>query len=132
MALLMGATMAMVMLVFMWGMYKSRAANIGILVGGAVVFAVSLWLVRSQETVADVSYMEAMIPHHSIAIMTSERAHIRDPRVRQLADDIIEAQVREIGEMKRLIADLEANPTVAGAPDLPPRKADAEGAPQQP
>jgi uncharacterized protein (DUF305 family) len=121
MALLMGATMAMVMLVFMWGMYKSRAANIGILVGGAVVFAVSLWLVRSQETVADVSYMEAMIPHHSIAIMTSERAHIRDPRVRKLADGIIEAQVREIGEMKNLIANLEKKPVPDDAKDLPAR-----------
>ncbi|WP_223252484.1 DUF305 domain-containing protein [Paracoccus mutanolyticus] len=65
---------------------------------------------RSQETVDDISYMKAMIPHHSIAIMTSERAHIRDPRVRALADRIIEAQVREIGEMKALIADLERNP----------------------
>jgi uncharacterized protein (DUF305 family) len=85
------------------------------------VFAGALWLVRSQETLSDVSYMKAMIPHHSIAIMTSERAHIRDPRVRKLADDIIEAQVREIGEMKRLIADLERNPPPAGAPDLQPK-----------
>jgi uncharacterized protein (DUF305 family) len=58
--------------------------------------------------VDDVSYMRAMIPHHSIAIMTSERANITDPRVRELADGIIEAQVKEIGEMKALIADLEA------------------------
>ena len=63
--------------------------------------------------------MRAMIPHHSIAILTSENAHIRDPRVRELADGIIEAQKREIGEMTRLIADLEANPVPADAPDLP-------------
>lgn len=49
-----------------------------------------------------------MIPHHSIAIMTSERARIADPRVRKLADEIIEAQRREISEMKYLIQDLEA------------------------
>jgi uncharacterized protein (DUF305 family) len=61
-----------------------------------------------------------MIPHHSIAIMTSERAHIRDPRVRKLADGIIEAQVREISEMKQLITDLEERPTPSGAPDLRP------------
>jgi uncharacterized protein (DUF305 family) len=83
------------------------------------VAAVSLWLVRSQETVGDISYMKAMIPHHSIAVLTSERAHLRDPRVRALADEIIEAQVREIGEMKRLIADLERNPPRAEMPDLP-------------
>ncbi len=120
MALLMGAAMAIVMLGFMMGMYKNRLVNIAIFAGSIAVFALSLGLVRSQETVSDVSYMKAMIPHHSIAIMTSERAHIRDPRVRKLADDIIEAQVREIAEMKRLIADLEKNPVPAGAPDLQP------------
>nr|WP_137830753.1 DUF305 domain-containing protein [Methylobacterium sp. L1A1] len=118
MALVMGATMAIIMLGFMWAMYKVRAANIAILAGSAVVFAGSLWLVRSQETVDDVAYMKAMIPHHSIAIMTSERAHIKDPRVRELADKIIEAQVKEIGEMKALITDLEAKPSADNAPDL--------------
>jgi uncharacterized protein (DUF305 family) len=119
MALVMGATMSIIMLGFMWSMYKNRRANAVILAGGVIVFAGALWLVRSQETVYDVSYMKAMIPHHSIAILTSERAHIRDPRVRQLADKIIEAQVREIDEMKRLIADIEANPLPDDAPDLP-------------
>ena len=109
MALVMGATMAVIMLAFMTHMLKNRAANLGLAAGSALVFAVSLWLVRSQATVDDISYMKAMIPHHSIAIMTSRRAQISDPRVRKLADDIIEAQVREIGEMKRLIADLERN-----------------------
>jgi uncharacterized protein (DUF305 family) len=122
MALMMGAAMALVMLSFMWSMYKSRTANITIVIASLVVFAVSLWLVRSQETVSDVSYMKAMIPHHSIAVLTSERAHIRDPRVRKLADGIIEAQVREIGEMERLIADLEAKPTPANAKELLPRQ----------
>jgi uncharacterized protein (DUF305 family) len=64
--------------------------------------------------------MKAMIPHHSIAVMTSERAHIRDPRVRQLADKIIAAQVREIAEMETLIADLQKNPPDPNAPELPP------------
>lgn len=121
MAVVMGAGMAFIMLLFMIGMYRSKALNAAILAGSVLVFAGALWLVRSQVTVTDVSYMKAMIPHHSIAIMTSERAHIRDPRVRELADQIIEAQVREIGEMKRLIADLEANPVPPNAPDLQPR-----------
>ncbi len=107
MALVMGAAMAVVMLGFMWGMYRNRGANIAILVGAALVFAAALALVRSQATVGDVAYMKAMIPHHSIAIMTSERAKISDPRVRELADEIAAAQVREIAEMKALIADLE-------------------------
>jgi uncharacterized protein (DUF305 family) len=107
MALIMGATMAIVMLAFMWKMYPSKEANIGIVVGSVAVFALALWLVRSQATVGDVAYMKAMIPHHSIAIMTSERATITDPRVRKLADGIIAAQKKEIGEMKDYIRDLE-------------------------
>ena len=107
MALLMGAVMAIVMLAFMLSMYQNKAANIAIFVGALVVSAGSLFLVRSQVTVQDVSYMRAMIPHHSIAIMTSRRAELSDPRVRELADGIIEAQVREIAEMKALIAELE-------------------------
>ncbi len=107
MALVMGATMAVVMLLFMLRMYTDRRINVAILAGSVLVFAVALWLVRSQATVQDVSYMKAMIPHHSIAILTSERAEISDPRVRELADEIIEAQRREIDEMKALIADLE-------------------------
>jgi hypothetical protein len=118
MALVMGAVMAAIMLGFMWRMYGNRRVNVAILVVSAVVFAGALWLVRSQETVGDVAYMKAMIPHHSIAIMTSERAHIKDPEVRRLADGIIDAQVREITEMDRLIARLEANPPPADAPDL--------------
>lgn len=108
MAVVMGAVMAIIMIGFMWGMYPNRRANLGIVAGAIVVFAGALWLVRSQQTVDDVSYMKAMIPHHSIAIMTSKRAHIRDPEVRRLADGIIDAQVREIAEMKRMIARLEA------------------------
>jgi peptidoglycan/LPS O-acetylase OafA/YrhL len=119
MAFVMGAVMALIMIAFMWGMYKNARANIGIVAGAVAVFAGALWLVRSQETVDDVAYMKAMIPHHSIAIMTSDRAHIRDPRVRLIADRIIDAQVREIAEMKREIARLEARPVPAGAPDLP-------------
>jgi len=107
MAIVMGATMAVVMLAYMLKMYPNRRVNIGIFLGSAIVFAVSLWVVRSQVTVDDVSYMKAMIPHHSIAIMTSERAQIRDPRVRLLADQIIKSQREEIAEMKALIRDLE-------------------------
>ncbi|MFN7104135.1 MAG: DUF305 domain-containing protein, partial [Pseudorhizobium sp.] len=108
MALVMGSTMAVIMLGFMLGMYKNRMLNMAIVGGAVVVFALSLWLVRGQATVDDTDYMSAMIPHHSIAIMTSERARITDPRVRQLADEIIEAQKREIAEMKSLLSDLEA------------------------
>jgi len=107
MAIVMGATMAVIMLAFMLGMYRNRTTNIAIFAAAIIAFAGALYHVRSQDTIADVAWMKAMIPHHSIAILTSERANISDPRVRELADAIIEAQRREIGEMKALIADLE-------------------------
>jgi len=109
MMFVMGAMMMVVMLLFMWGMYKDRTKNLIILGVGAFVFALALWLVRSQTTVDDTEYMAAMIPHHSIAIMTSERASLKDPRVRELAQAIIVAQRREIAEMKYLIDDIEQN-----------------------
>jgi len=110
MALYMGAAMPVIMLAFMMSMYENRVANIAIFALSGLIFAGSLFLVRSQETVQDVAWMKAMIPHHSIAILTSKRAHISDPRVRKLADEIIEAQLREIDEMKVLIADLKDRP----------------------
>ena len=99
--------MAVVMLTFMRRMYTRTGLNIAVFLGSALLFALALWLVRSQTTVDDVSYMKAMIPHHSIAILTSERARIEDPRVRALADQIIESQRKEILEMKALIEELE-------------------------
>lgn len=107
MALAMGATMAAIMLGFMTHMLKNKWANLGILIGSVAVFGVLSWLVRSQRTVDDVSYMRAMIPHHSIAILTSTRAQIRDERVRRLADGIADTQKKEIAEMRALIQELE-------------------------
>jgi len=107
MNLLMTAIMAVVMLWFMRHMYTNKRTNQYIVGGSVALFVVALFLIRSQTLVDDVDYMEAMIPHHSIAILTSERAQINDPRVRALADDIIAAQKKEIEEMKRLIEDLD-------------------------
>ncbi|WP_212748019.1 DUF305 domain-containing protein [Maritimibacter alexandrii] len=119
MAVLMGATMAIVMLAFMLGMYPSKVANAAIFAGSVVVFALMLFLVRSQVTVGDLSYMRAMIPHHSIAIMTSNRANFSDPRVQSLADDISYAQNKEIAEMRYLIDDISANGDATGAENAP-------------
>jgi hypothetical protein len=108
MSLLMAATMVIVMLAYMLGMYDNSTLNIAIFAGAVAVFGTALVLVRSQATIDDVDYMEAMIPHHSIAILTSKRARISDPRVRELADGIIAAQEREIAQMQALIADLKS------------------------
>ncbi len=109
MTLIMGGAMIVIMLLFMIRMYTNSKANSAIIIGGIVLLAASVWLVRSQVTVSDVDYMEGMIPHHSIAILTSKNAVIEDVRVRELADGIIKAQRKEIKEMEWLIKDIRKN-----------------------
>jgi uncharacterized protein (DUF305 family) len=109
MTLMMGAAMTVIMLAYMWSMYGDARINVAIIIGSVLVFSGALWLMRSQATVGDSSYMRAMIPHHSIAILTSERAGIEDVRVRELADGISDAQRREIKEMDWLLDDIDDN-----------------------
>ncbi|CDF78620.1 conserved hypothetical protein (DUF305) [Formosa agariphila KMM 3901] len=102
------STMAIIMFVAMRNMYQNKKKNIAIIAGSIVLFFGALGLVRSQAPiVGDVLWLKAMIPHHSIAILTSERADIKDPEVKRLAEDIIEAQRKEIEEMKLMIKRLE-------------------------
>ena len=105
-SLAMGCIMAVVMLAFMWSMYKGMAMKVVVAAGGVVLALVLISANRRQAFVSDVSFMRAMIPHHSIAVNNASKARISDPRVRRLADHIIESQVREIEEMKLLIADI--------------------------
>jgi len=106
MTILSTCVMAVVMLFFMLQMLKNKKANISIVLVSILIFAGSFFLMRNQTTIDEVDYMQGMIPHHSIAILTSERADIEDPRVRKLADDIIKAQKKEIKEMEELIEEL--------------------------
>ena len=124
MALMMGMAMNIIMLGFMWGMYKTRTTKILVMVGAVAGFGVFLFLARSQKTVDDVSWAKAMIPHHSIAVLTSRRAEISDPRMRKLADAIIEAQVKEIAQMKLLLEDIEVNGEMGDGTPLPPQTAE--------
>ena len=105
----MGCVMTIVMLSFMWSMYKGMGTKIAILVLAALLGVTLLFVNRSQTLIGDVSFMKSMIPHHSIAINNARNASISDPRVRELADEIIKSQVREIAEMKALINDIEQN-----------------------
>lgn len=121
MVLLMGSTMAVVMLVFMLGMYRNVKMNAVVLLVAVSLFGLGLFLVRSETTVQDRSYMSAMIPHHSIAILTSERSEIMDVRVCELAVEIVAAQRREISEMDWLIADIGENGVAATAAEAEDR-----------
>ena len=121
-SLIMGCVMAVIMLGFMWSMYEGRRTKVAIVVAAAILGALMLYMNRAQTLVDDTTFMRAMIPHHSIAINNASKARISDPRVRELADEIIASQVREIAEMKLLIADIERNGERADRP-LPPRPA---------
>lgn len=121
-SLVMGSVMTLVMLGFMWSMYKGKATKIAVLVGAALLGVILLFVNRRQAFIDDVSFMTSMIPHHSIAINNARKASISDPRVRELADEIIAAQVREIAAMKLLIADIERNGE-RGTTELPARSA---------
>ncbi len=122
-SLVMGCVMTVVMLSFMWSMYNGVGTKIAILVVATILGVALLSVNRSQAIIGDVTFMKSMIPHHSIAINNARKASISDPRVRKLADGIIEAQVREIAEMKLLINDIEQNGE-RGTTELPPRSTD--------
>lgn len=107
MALLMVAPMALLMLLIMGKMYENKKLNIIIASSSILVFVLSLLFLRTQTFVGDSQYMKAMIPHHSSAILTSENAAINDPEVKQLAEEIIETQKREIDLMNEYIKRLE-------------------------
>ena len=108
-SLIMGGVMTALMLAFMWKMYQPQATKVAVLAAGLLVAVGLLAINRSQALIDDTRFMKSMIPHHSIAINNSRKASISDPRVRELADNIITAQVREIAEMKALIHDIEAS-----------------------
>lgn len=124
MSLMMGMAMIVIMLGFMWGMYKTLMTKVLVTLGALIGFGLFLFLMRSQNTVDDTAWMKAMIPHHSIAVQTSTQANISDPRVRELADAIIEAQVKEIAQMEMLIADIEANGEEGDGTPIAPRSAE--------
>jgi len=117
-SLVMGCVMTVIMLAFMWSMYSGNAKKTMVLAAASIAGIVLLSVNRSQAVISDVTFMRSMIPHHSIAINNARKASIKDPRVRKLADGIIESQVREIAEMKLLINDIEAN-GLRGKTDLP-------------
>jgi len=99
--------MTAVMLGFMWSMYEGTRRKVVVLVGAILLAGMLLYLNRAQSLVDDTAFMSAMIPHHSIAINNARKADIRDPRVRELADQIIASQVSEFRQMQLLLEDID-------------------------
>jgi uncharacterized protein (DUF305 family) len=103
MSILMVAPMAVVMMAMMGKMYPNKKVNTGIIAAAVVVFIITLAGLRTQTPIGDVQYMKAMIPHHSSAIMVSQKANIKDPEVKKLSLQIIQSQEREIAEMESML-----------------------------
>jgi len=103
MVFLMISPMVVIMLTVMWGMYGNKKMNFLILGTSIVVFLVAFTFLRNQTFVQDEEYLKGMIPHHSIAILTSKKANITDPEVKRLAEEIIKTQEAEIAQMKRIL-----------------------------
>ena len=104
--LLMVAPMSLVMIFSMREMYQDKKLNKIIIILSVLVFILALILLRTQTPISDEQYMKAMISHHSSAILTSENANLQDEEVKELARNIIEAQEREINQMKEILSRL--------------------------
>ncbi|MEB3337043.1 MAG: DUF305 domain-containing protein [Leptolyngbyaceae bacterium] len=119
-SLVMGCVMTIVMLSFMGSMYRGVRIKTAVLVLATGLGLILLSVNRDQALIGDVNFMRSMIPHHSIAINNARKANISDPRVRKLADEIVESQIREIAVMQLLLDDIARNGE-RGAAALPAR-----------
>lgn len=115
-SIVMGCVMVLIMLGFMWPMFRGMGTKIAVLTGAVIVGIAVLAINRDQTLVGDEDFMKSMIPHHSIAINNARKSDIRDPRVARLADQIVESQIEEIAEMKWLLADIERNGRLGSEP----------------
>lgn len=104
MTVMMVAPMVVLMIVAMWHMFPSKAANVALLVASLAVFAGAFALIRTQTTIGDTAFLRSMIPHHSGAILMCREASLSDPQIVRLCDQIKVSQRREIDEMKVILA----------------------------
>lgn len=107
MTVLMTAPMALMMLGFMSSMYKDKKLNSIIIASSIFAIVAAFTFLRTQTFIDDEAFMHSMIPHHSSAILVSENATFSDPEVKELARQIIEAQKKEIAQMKQMLERLD-------------------------
>lgn len=63
--------------------------------------------IRQQAAISDKQFLRSMIPHHASAILMCEQASISDPEIKQLCEEIISSQQREIDQMQAKLDELE-------------------------
>ena len=79
--------------------------NIIIFSIGIILTILSTFIIRSQVFVDDNQWLRRMISHHSTALTTSHKIKnkTQNPKLKQLAEDIIDTQEKEISQMKQLL-----------------------------
>ena len=72
---------------------------------GIVLTIITTLIIREQMFVNDNQWLRRMISHHSTALTTSHKIKdtTQNNELKQLAEDIIDTQEREIAQMKQLL-----------------------------
>ncbi|MCA1456072.1 hypothetical protein I6F35_23175 [Bradyrhizobium sp. BRP22] len=99
----------------------SDAANLTLAAAAVLALTISLWLAHGNQSPGDVAGIPVVIPHHSVVLLTSERAHVRDPKVGRISDGFIESQEREISAMRQSVGNFETGAVPTDAKGLPLR-----------
>lgn len=86
--------------------YYNHIENAGIiLLISLIVIIMTIYNIRNQNFIDDKNFLNGMIPHHSMAILMSDKIKDKtnNPKIKELANGIIEAQQREIKLMDELL-----------------------------
>ncbi len=95
MALAMVASMGILMLATMGGMYKWKDLNTAFYLGLAALFVVAFAGTRTQALIDDRQFIASMIPHHSGAILMCREARLTDAELIDLCNRISEGSARK-------------------------------------
>jgi uncharacterized protein (DUF305 family) len=106
MAGLMAASMVIMEVGLMSGMYENKRLNVAIIGAGMVALAGFWILVRQQTAISDRQFLRSMIPHHAGAILMCTKAPIEDAEIRSLCANIVSGQQSEIDQMTAKLKDL--------------------------
>ena len=89
-----------------WSDFHLNLSNfyMAVAIGFVALFAVGIWLGRTEAFVGNEQFLRAMIPHHSRAILVCNQAQITDPDIAQLCDQIVSSQQEEIDLMEQMLA----------------------------
>ncbi|CCH03605.1 hypothetical protein FAES_pFAES01115 (plasmid) [Fibrella aestuarina BUZ 2] len=107
MAGLMTMPMVIIELLVMSAMYPDKRRNTLILAGSVVALLGFYALIRQQTAISDRQFVKSMIPHHAGAILMAKEARLTDPELQKLSQDIIQAQEKEIAQMKAKLQQLD-------------------------